>query len=467
MADNTVLNAGSGGDTIATEDRGSYKTPISLIDVGGRTGAEAIIGDSGVSMPVRGLGTAGTANSGVVTIQGIASMTPVQIADNSGSITVDDGGSSLTVDGSVSISGSVAVTDNSGSITVDAPVATPVFVRLSDGTSAITALPITDNSGSITVDNAGTFAVQAAQSGTWTVTGSGGTFPVTDSGGSLTIDNATLSTTGGGLETGALRVTIASDSTGVLSVDDNGGSLTVDGTVAATQSGTWNIGTVTGVTTVSTVTNLSQMGGAAIAMGTGTRSAGTQRVTIATDDVVPASQSGTWNISTCSVVSSLTGSGVQHDNADSGNPHKIGAKATTALSGLTLVASADRTDLFAGIDGVLIIRPHCNLEDIVSGVAAITDGSSTSVIAAQGAGIKTYVSSVTITNTSASAVTVDLRDGTAGSVKWTFPAPADTGGVTHRFDPPLPFSANTIVAADPSAAASTVTVSILGFRSRV
>lgn len=35
-------------------------------------------------------------------------------------------------------------------------------------------------------------------------------------------------TTGGGVESGALRVTIASDSTGVVSVDDNGGALTVD-----------------------------------------------------------------------------------------------------------------------------------------------------------------------------------------------------------------------------------------------
>lgn len=43
---------------------------------------------------------------------------------------------------------------------------------------------------------------------------------------------APLSTTGGGTEATALRVTVANDSTGVLSVDDNGGSLTVDGTVA-------------------------------------------------------------------------------------------------------------------------------------------------------------------------------------------------------------------------------------------
>lgn len=43
---------------------------------------------------------------------------------------------------------------------------------------------------------------------------------------------APLSTTGGGTEAAALRVTLASDSTGVVSVDDNGTSLTVDGTVA-------------------------------------------------------------------------------------------------------------------------------------------------------------------------------------------------------------------------------------------
>lgn len=42
--------------------------------------------------------------------------------------------------------------------------------------------------------------------------------------------------TGGGTESGALRVTLASDSTGVLSVDDNGGSLTVDGTVTASNT---------------------------------------------------------------------------------------------------------------------------------------------------------------------------------------------------------------------------------------
>ena len=103
------------------------------------------------------------------------------------------------------------------------------------------------------------------------------------------------------------------------------GSIT-NTTFASTQSGTWNVGLSAGSNvigsisntsfaatqataanlnatvsiaasqTLATVTSLTQMNGQAIAMGTGVRSAGTQRVTIATDDVVPVSQSGTWNI---------------------------------------------------------------------------------------------------------------------------------------------------------------------------
>jgi hypothetical protein len=48
-------------------------------------------------------------------------------------------------------------------------------------------LPISDAGGSLTVDNAGTFAVQATQSGAWGVTVSG-SVAVTDNAGSLTVD---------------------------------------------------------------------------------------------------------------------------------------------------------------------------------------------------------------------------------------------------------------------------------------
>ena len=94
---------------------------------------------------------------------------------------------------------------------------------------------------------------------------------------------------GGGTESGSLRVTIASDSTGVLSIDDNGGSITVDGTVTANPaSGT--------IDTVSTVTNLAQMNGAAITMGNGVSGTGVQRVTIASDStgVITVDNGGTF-----------------------------------------------------------------------------------------------------------------------------------------------------------------------------
>jgi hypothetical protein len=172
-------------------------------------------------------------------------------------------------------------------------------------------------------------------------------------------------------------------------------------------------------------------------------------------------------VTTCSTVTTLTGSGIAHDAVDSGNGHKLALKASTSLSGLTLVSNADRTDLYAGVDGVQIIRPHCNLEDIVSGVAAITDGSSTSVIAAAGSGVKVYITSIVIANSSATAVTVDIRDGAAGTVKATYPVPANTAGVVHTLNVPLPFSANTAVCADPSASATTVTVTLIGFKSKI
>jgi hypothetical protein len=70
----------------------------------------------------------------------------------------------------------------------------------------------------------------------------------------------------------SMAVVIASDQSTVPV------SLASVPTHAVTQSGTWNIGTVTSVT---------QFNGQAISMGTGVRDAGTQRVTIATNDSVP------------------------------------------------------------------------------------------------------------------------------------------------------------------------------------
>lgn len=156
---------------------------------------------------------------------------------------------------------------------------------------------------------------------------------------------------------------------------------------------------------------------------------------------------------------------VAHDAADADNPIKIGMRAVAGLSGATLVAAADRTDAVADLGGMQLVRDEAPLEDLVDGNASNTDGSSTQVIAAGGAGVKQYLTDVTLTNMSASNIYVEIKSGT--TVKWTFPLPAN-GGVTHSFKKPLkPNAANEAWNFDPSAATTTVYCSMNGFKSKI
>lgn len=103
-----------------------------------------------------------------------------------------------------------------------------------------------------------------------------------------------------------------------------------------------------------------------------------------------------------------------------------------------------------------------SIDDIVTATPiVISNGTSTSLIAAQGSGIRMSITDVSISNASAAPITVDLRDGLAGAVKWTFAVPGSGAGgsVNHSFQEPLQFSDNTAICADPSASGSTITVS--------
>ncbi len=272
--------------------------------------------------------------------------------------------------------------------------------------------------GSHAVTNAGTFAVQAAQSGTWNITNVSGTIS---------------------LPTGA--ATAANQSTIIAS------AASIDGKITACNTG-------------------------AVVLAAGTAAFGklaaNSGVTIGAVEIASSQTLSTvTTVTTLTTCSTLTGGGVAHDGVDSGNPHKIGAKATASILGATPVAAADRTDLYAGLDGVLINRPHSSLEDIISEVKTNTDGSSTAMTGgfAATASQRIYLTSLIIANSSSTNITVDIRDGSGGSVLATFPVPAN-GGCIHAFPVPLRFSANTAAAFDPSAAASTVSVTMVGFKSK-
>ncbi len=297
------------------------------------------------------------------------------------------------------------------------------------------------------VTNAGTFAVQ--------VDGSALTaLQLLDD--AVNTDGSAVGTKGyaiGGTD-GTNFQTISVTSAGLVNIADGSGSITVDngGTFVVQIDGT----ALTRLTDIETNTD----SGAVVGNGT---AAAAQRVTIANDST--GILAGVTTVTTVTTCSTLTGSGVAHDAADSGNPHKIGAKAETSLSGITLVADGDRTDLYAGVDGVLITRPHCNLEDIVSGNASNTDGTSTSVISAAGSGVKMYLTSATITNTSATDTYCELKSGS--TVRWTVSVPAN-GGVVISFPVPLPpNAANEAWNFDMGAAVTTAYCSLVGFKSKV
>ncbi len=169
-------------------------------------------------------------------------------------------------------------------------------------------------------------------------------------------------------------------------------------------------------------------------------------------------------VATVTTVTTLTGGGIAHDSADSGNPIKVGAKAIAALSGATLVAAADRADNQADLDGALITRADFALGDVVSGNASNTDGTSTQCLAAGASGIKHYLNDVILTNMSATDIYVEIKDGT--TVKLTVPVPQKSGAII-ALRTPIAGTAATAWNFDPSAAATTVYCSMSAFKSKI
>lgn len=164
----------------------------------------------------------------------------------------------------------------------------------------------------------------------------------------------------------------------------------------------------------------------------------------------------------------IPGNQIAHDSPDGGPPLKIGGKAIAGVSTTTLVAAADRTDLYAGLDGVLIVRQNSGLEDVVRGYVDITATASpgTTVIAASGSGIKTYLTSIIVANATVNNLRVFIVDNTGTpAIKAVIPCPA-SGGALVNFNVPLPGTANTAWTVYLSAT-GTVSVTLIGFKSKV
>jgi hypothetical protein len=270
--------------------------------------------------------------------------------------------------------------------------------------------------GTGTIDTGTQRVVLATDQPAVTVDGSGVTQPVS---GTVTVTHPQL---GAGTESGAQRVTLANDSTGLVSVDDGGGNLSID------------------------------MGGTVPSLATGVRDAGTQRVTVATDDVVPVSSASALDCSGATVTTTpaVVGGGTEaaaqrvtiasdstgvvtvdgtvtasnatgniaHDAADSGNPVKTGAKAIAHGTNPTEVVGADRTDLYANVAGVpFMIGGHPNTQTITARVID-SDGAqaNTAIVSTTEVIVVTRVSiTADVANTGGVACLVGFGASTIGT----------------------------------------------------
>lgn len=262
MANSTIAVSQGSGKNLATysvsEDAATKE--IQRASLNNSSGSE--IGTSGSPLRIDPTGT----TTQPVSVSGVSTAAnqtngsqKTQIVDGSGNVI---GATSNALDVNIK-SGAASGTQYTEGDTDATITGTAIMFESNTGTSALSAvsnstpLPISDAGGAITVDG----TVSAAQSGTWNVTNISGTVSLptgastsanqstiighldgvegllttidADTGNLPTIETNTDfgTVTGGGTETGALRVTIANNSTGVLSVDDNGGSLTVDAPV--------------------------------------------------------------------------------------------------------------------------------------------------------------------------------------------------------------------------------------------
>lgn len=174
MADNTTLDAGTGGDVIATDDVAGVKYQRVKLTDGTADSATAINSGNGTAT-----------NSLRVTVA----------SDSTGVLAVTDNGGSLTVDNG----GTFAVQADTELTTADLDTGAGTDTR------AVVGLVLAKSGGAANIST--TDPLPVTQQGTVTVSPSAGTMPIDDAG-------------------------------GVISVDDGGGSLTVDngGTFAVQDS---------------------------------------------------------------------------------------------------------------------------------------------------------------------------------------------------------------------------------------
>jgi len=146
---------------------------------------------------------------------------------------------------------------------------------------------------------------------------------------------------------------------------------------------------------------------------------------------------------------------IAHDAADSGNPLSLGGIARTAL---TSVAALDRVKAIFDLQGRQIIRSNVPRGLRIKNTITLTSTTETTLLAAAASAFHD-ITKIIISNTSATAVRVDFRDTTTGTVLFSIYAPAgQTVGFTDSNDPIEQTTVNTNWTAQLSAGVTDVRI---------
>ena len=349
--DNAVLDAiaASVAGTLVVGDGGSSLTVDGTVTANAGSGTFAV---SAASLPLpTGAATAANqaaGNTSLATLAGAVSGTEVQVdVLTMPTVTISDGGGAITVDGTV------AVTGTFWQATQPVSVASTLTVTGTGGT-----FPVTDSGGSLTVDNGGTFAVQAAQSGTWNITNVSGTVSLPT--GAATAAKQPALGTAGTASSDVLTVQGIASMTPLL-VNGSGVTQPVSGTVTAELSATDNAvldaiaaslaGTLTvtggggGTEYTEGATDASITGSAILWEDTGDTlravsaakplPIGDAGGSLTVDGTVAATQSGTWTVQPGNTANTtawlVTGAGGTFPVTDSGGSLTVDAPVGTPV----------------------------------------------------------------------------------------------------------------------------------------
>lgn len=389
---------------------------------------------------VVGTGTAGSAAGGVLTIQGVASMTKLLVTPDSVALPANQSVNVAQVAGTNTVTGGVA-----GIIAVGGNVANAV-------TATANPVPVggvfVTTPATLTTGQTGTLQFTAAQNVKHDLTTLAGTATDTNS---------------GSKSAGTLRVVIATDQpqlTNKLLVTPDSVALPANQSV-----------------------NVAQLAGTTTDTNSGSKSAGTLRVVLATDQpaltnkllVTPDANSainlaqvnGTTTVNGGSAAGILAVGGPNATNvAITGNPVNNGAQAVSSEN--TAVTALRNVQLVADLVGKLIVLPYANPENFVSGAitSAMTGTTTTSLIAAPASGLRNYITQITVSNSHATVGTdIIIQDGSGGTTLYTIPAAPAYGGATLTFPVPLrqPTTATAIFCANVQTGSSTK-VSASGYK---